>query len=45
MSAAALQRMPQRVLDDALDSMDVERATLLRRLRRRPGTVKEVAAA
>ncbi|RPK80312.1 putative glycosyltransferase EpsJ [Streptomyces sp. ADI97-07] len=45
MSAAALQRMPQRVLDDALDTMDVERATLLRRLRRRPGTVKEVAAA
>lgn len=45
MSAAALQRMPQRVLDDALDSLDVERATRLRRLRRRPGTAKEVAAA
>ncbi|MGW2847660.1 glycosyltransferase family 2 protein, partial [Streptomyces sp. NPDC001274] len=36
MSGAALRRMPQQVLDEALDSMDVERATLLRRLRRRP---------
>jgi glycosyltransferase involved in cell wall biosynthesis len=36
MSAVALRRMPQGVLDDALDSMDVERATRLRRLRRRP---------
>ncbi|MFE9255152.1 glycosyltransferase family 2 protein [Streptomyces sp. NPDC006879] len=36
MSTAALKRMPQRVLDEALGSMDIERATLLRRLRRRP---------
>jgi hypothetical protein len=36
MSAAALRRMPQDVLDEALDSMDVQRATRLRRLRRRP---------
>ncbi|MDT0495003.1 glycosyltransferase family 2 protein [Streptomyces griseus] len=39
-SAQALGRMPQAVLDDALDSMDVQRATLLRRLRRRPTTAK-----
>ncbi len=36
MSTAALRRMPQDVLDEALDSMDLERATKLRRLRRRP---------
>lgn len=36
MSAAALRRMPQDVLDEALDSMDVQRASRLRRLRRRP---------
>ncbi|MEV7686292.1 glycosyltransferase family 2 protein [Streptomyces bungoensis] len=36
LSAAALRRMPQDVLDDALDSMDLLRATKLRRLRRRP---------
>lgn len=36
LSAAALRRMPQDVLDEALDSMDVRRATKLRRLRRRP---------
>ena len=36
MSAAALRRMPQNVLDEALDSMDIQRATRLRRLRRRP---------
>lgn len=36
MSAVALRRMPQDVLDEALDSMDVQRATRLRRLRRRP---------
>ncbi|GAA2577487.1 MULTISPECIES: glycosyltransferase family 2 protein [Streptomyces] len=35
MSAAALRRMPQDALDQALGSMDVERATRLRRLRRR----------
>lgn len=43
MSAAALKRMPQGVLDDALDSMDLQRATRLRRLRRRPVSA-EVAA-
>lgn len=36
MSAAALRRMPQDVLDEALDSMDIQRAGKLRRLRRRP---------
>ncbi|MFJ3717107.1 glycosyltransferase family 2 protein [Streptomyces sp. NPDC090057] len=36
LSSAALRRMPQDVLDDALDSMDLRRATKLRRLRRRP---------
>ncbi|MFG2359636.1 glycosyltransferase family 2 protein [Streptomyces sp. NPDC048521] len=36
LSAAALRRMPQDVLDEALDSMDLQRATKLRRLRRRP---------
>jgi hypothetical protein len=36
MSAAALRRMPQGVLDEALDSMDLQRASKLRRLRRRP---------
>jgi hypothetical protein len=36
LSAAALRRMPQDVLDLTLDSMDAERATRLRRLRRRP---------
>lgn len=36
LSAAALRRMPQDVLDEALDSMDLPRATRLRRLRRRP---------
>ncbi|WP_190013329.1 glycosyltransferase family 2 protein [Streptomyces lucensis] len=35
LSAAALRRMPQDVLNEALDSMDVQRATRLRRLRRR----------
>ncbi|MEV7560134.1 glycosyltransferase family 2 protein [Streptomyces sp. NPDC089795] len=33
MSTAALGRMPQGVLDQVLDSMDVERSTVLRRLR------------
>ncbi len=33
MSTAALGRMPQDVLDRALDSMDIDRSTLLRRLR------------
>ncbi|MCX3059344.1 glycosyltransferase family 2 protein [Streptomyces beihaiensis] len=35
MSAAALQRMPQDVLGDVLDTMDHRRAGTLRRLRRR----------
>ncbi|MET9799463.1 glycosyltransferase family 2 protein [Streptomyces sp. NPDC006368] len=43
-SAAALRRMPQDVLRDALDTMDTERATLLRRLRRRPARVLAGAA-
>ncbi|MFI0780070.1 glycosyltransferase family 2 protein [Streptomyces sp. NPDC021212] len=42
MSAAAMKRMPQDVLKDALDSMDYERAARLRRVKRRAGT--EVAA-
>ncbi|MGY1437599.1 glycosyltransferase family 2 protein [Streptomyces reniochalinae] len=37
MSAAALKRLPPDVLGQALDSMDAERASRLRRLRRRPG--------
>ncbi|MFF2845124.1 glycosyltransferase family 2 protein [Streptomyces sp. NPDC058001] len=36
LSAGALKRMPQPFLDEALDSMDLQRATRLRRLRRRP---------
>ncbi|MFE2988312.1 glycosyltransferase family 2 protein [Streptomyces sp. NPDC059262] len=44
MSSAALKRMPQDVLDDALDSMDVQRATRLRRLRRRPAATGVAAA-
>jgi glycosyltransferase involved in cell wall biosynthesis len=36
LTAAALRRMPQEMLDRTLDTMDVERATRLRRLRRRP---------
>ncbi|MGY0060955.1 glycosyltransferase family 2 protein [Streptomyces sp. LZ34] len=42
MSAAAMKRMPQDVLKEALDSMDYERAARLRRLKRR--SVTEVAA-
>lgn len=38
MSADALRRMPQHVLDATLDGMDLQRATRLRRLRRRPLT-------
>ncbi|MEV7792605.1 glycosyltransferase family 2 protein [Streptomyces sp. NPDC087512] len=44
MSAAALRRMPQDALDEVLASMDTERATRLRRLRRRPVPAAEVAA-
>lgn len=38
LSAAALRRMPQDTLEETLNSIDVERATRLRRLRRRPST-------
>ncbi|GAA0659510.1 glycosyltransferase family 2 protein [Streptomyces thermocarboxydovorans] len=44
MSAAALRRMPQDVLDQALASMDLERAARLRRLRRRPVLAGRAAA-
>ncbi|MFD3548069.1 glycosyltransferase family 2 protein [Streptomyces sp. NPDC058655] len=37
MGAAALDRMPQDVLDHVLDTMDLERSTLLRRVRRGRG--------
>ncbi|MGW7557523.1 glycosyltransferase family 2 protein, partial [Streptomyces rimosus] len=43
LSAAALKRMPQDILKEALDSMDTQRASRLRRLRRRP-VPAEVAA-
>lgn len=43
MSAAAMKRMPQDVLKDALDSMDYERAARLRRVKRRSSGA-EVAA-
>lgn len=46
MSAGALKRLPSGVLSEALDSMDVERAARLRRLRRRPvGAAAEGVAA
>ncbi|MEU8673804.1 glycosyltransferase family 2 protein [Streptomyces sp. NPDC048560] len=38
MSAAALRRMPQDILEETIDSMGIDRASLLRRLRRRPST-------
>ncbi|AOT60680.1 putative glycosyltransferase EpsJ [Streptomyces rubrolavendulae] len=38
-SAAALRRMPQDALAEALDGMDPRRAAVLRRLRRRPALV------
>ncbi|WP_329118229.1 glycosyltransferase family 2 protein [Streptomyces sp. NBC_01465] len=44
MAAAALKKMPQAMLDETLDSMDVQRATRLRRLRRRPVAVAGAAA-
>lgn len=44
MSAAALKRMPQDVLNQALDSMDLERSVRLRRLRRRPMSAGKAAA-
>lgn len=39
-SAAALQRMPQDLLTDVLDTMDIERSAVLRRLRRKVTTAK-----
>ncbi|WP_351229455.1 glycosyltransferase family 2 protein [Streptomyces sp. NPDC002133] len=44
MSAAAMRRMPQDILKDALGSMDAERATRLRRVRRRALGVPAPAA-
>ncbi|MBN0044386.1 glycosyltransferase family 2 protein [Streptomyces actuosus] len=44
LSASALRRMPQDLLNDTLDSMDIARATQLRRLRRRPSTASEAVA-
>jgi glycosyltransferase involved in cell wall biosynthesis len=44
MSTAALRRMPQDALEEVLGTMDSERATRLRRLRRRPMPAAEVAA-
>ncbi|MFD6189814.1 glycosyltransferase family 2 protein [Streptomyces sp. NPDC060275] len=44
MSSAALRRMPQDALDQVLGSMDAERATRLRRLRRRAVAGAGVAA-
>ncbi|MFI2643052.1 glycosyltransferase family 2 protein [Streptomyces sp. NPDC018610] len=43
LSAGALRRMPQDVLDAALDSMDLQRASRLRRLRRRPAATGAAA--
>ncbi|MFI6939456.1 glycosyltransferase family 2 protein [Streptomyces sp. NPDC050418] len=43
LAAAALKRMPQPLLDDVLDSMDHERSTQLRRLRKRPVPAGEAA--
>ncbi|HBF78488.1 MAG TPA: glycosyl transferase [Streptomyces sp.] len=43
--AAALGRLPQRLLDEALDSMDVQRASRVRGLRRRAVLTKRAAAA
>ncbi|MFE2275951.1 glycosyltransferase family 2 protein [Streptomyces sp. NPDC059454] len=41
MSAAALRRLPQDLLDDVLETMDMDRSARLRRLRRRTGTTRE----
>ncbi|MFJ3101335.1 glycosyltransferase family 2 protein [Streptomyces sp. NPDC086835] len=45
MSAAALKRMPQDVLNEAIDSMDADRASRLRKVRRRPAPLSVEAAA
>lgn len=44
MSAAAMGRLPQDVLKEALNSMDLDRSTQLRRLRRRQGATGKAAA-
>jgi glycosyltransferase involved in cell wall biosynthesis len=44
MSAAALRRMPQDILEETIDSMGPDRASRLRRLRRRPTTGEGAAA-
>ncbi|MFC9426525.1 MULTISPECIES: glycosyltransferase family 2 protein [unclassified Streptomyces] len=44
MSAAALKRLPQDVLKEALDSMDLDRSARLRRLRRRTLTTGKAVA-
>ncbi|MFD3485101.1 glycosyltransferase family 2 protein [Streptomyces sp. NPDC058665] len=44
MSAAAMRRLPQGVLKEALNSMDLDRSTQLRRLRRRQGANGKAAA-
>ncbi|MEU0025307.1 glycosyltransferase family 2 protein [Streptomyces sp. NPDC006335] len=43
MSAAAVKRMPQDMLGDVLDTMDLRRSAKLRRLRRRATTAKAAA--
>ncbi|MFF7642377.1 glycosyltransferase [Streptomyces canus] len=43
MSAAAVRRMPQDMLADVLDTMDLRRSAKLRRLRRRATTAKAAA--
>ncbi|MFB4422397.1 glycosyltransferase family 2 protein [Streptomyces sp. QL37] len=45
LASAALGNMPRRVLDDVLDSMDTERATVLRKLRRRSAITEGATAA
>lgn len=44
LSSAALKRMPQDLLTEVMDSMDPQRASRLRRLRRRPVSARAVAA-
>ncbi|MGI5137507.1 MULTISPECIES: glycosyltransferase family 2 protein [unclassified Streptomyces] len=43
MSAAAIKRMPQELVTDVLDTMDLNRSSRLRRLRRRVTTPKAAA--
>lgn len=45
LASAAFGNMPRRVLDDVLDSMDTERATVLRKLRRRSAVTEGATAA